>query len=56
MSAQDRDERALITRRAAVLGLTAGSAMLSMTALARAEDEWSKLVAAAKKEGAGGAL
>ncbi|SHH11038.1 ABC transporter substrate-binding protein [Bradyrhizobium erythrophlei] len=51
MSAQDRDERALITRRAALLGLTAGSAMLSMTALARADDEWAKLVAAARKEG-----
>lgn len=51
MSPQDREARALITRRAAVLGITAGSAMLSLTALARAEDEWTSLVAAAKKEG-----
>jgi iron(III) transport system substrate-binding protein len=51
MSPRDREARALITRRAAVLGITAGSAMLSLTALARAEDEWASLVAAAKKEG-----
>jgi iron(III) transport system substrate-binding protein len=45
------DDRALITRRAALLGLAAGSAMLSVPDLARAEDEWGKIVAAAKKEG-----
>lgn len=49
----DKDEtgRALITRRAALLGLAAGSALLSAPDLARAEDEWGKIVAAAKKEG-----
>jgi iron(III) transport system substrate-binding protein len=40
----------LITRRTALLGL-AGSAMLSAAKDARAEDEWSKVVEAAKKEG-----
>jgi iron(III) transport system substrate-binding protein len=34
-----------------MIGLTAAATLLSMTALARAEDEWAKLVAAAKKEG-----
>jgi len=34
-----------------MIGLTTAAAMLSMTASARAEDEWAKLVAAAKKEG-----
>jgi iron(III) transport system substrate-binding protein len=41
----------LITRRAALLGIAAGSAMLSLQPSARAEDEWGKLVDAAKKEG-----
>lgn len=41
----------LLTRRAAVLGLAAGSAMLSWPGSGRAEDEWSKVVEAAKKEG-----
>jgi iron(III) transport system substrate-binding protein len=51
MSPIDRADRALVTRRAALLGLAAGSAMLSVPELARAEDEWGKVVAAAKKEG-----
>ena len=51
MSAQDVEDRELITRRTAMIGLTTAATMLSMTALARAEDEWAKLVAAAKKEG-----
>jgi iron(III) transport system substrate-binding protein len=41
----------LITRRAALLGLAAGTAALSASRSARAEDEWGKLVAAARKEG-----
>jgi iron(III) transport system substrate-binding protein len=45
----DRDRR--ITRRAALLGLAAGSALLSAPDMARAEDDWSKIVEAAKKEG-----
>jgi iron(III) transport system substrate-binding protein len=40
-----------ITRRSALLGLAAGSAMLSASDLARAEDGWDKIVADAKKEG-----
>ena len=40
-----------ITRRTALLGLAAGSAMLSASDLARAEDGWDKIVADAKKEG-----
>src|ERR1700753_2712574 len=40
-----------ITRRSALLGLAAGSAMLSASALARAEDGWDKIVAEARKEG-----
>jgi iron(III) transport system substrate-binding protein len=51
MSSADETGRAVLTRRAALLGLAAGSAALSMPELARAEDEWDKLVAAAKKEG-----
>ena len=51
MSARDVEDRELITRRTAMIGLTAAATLLSMTALARAEDEWAKLVAAAKKEG-----
>ena len=39
------------TRRAALLGLAASSALLSAPDLARAEDDWSKTVEAAKKEG-----
>src|SRR6201995_4107527 len=40
-----------ITRRTALLGLAAGSAMLSASDLARAEDGWDKIVEAARKEG-----
>jgi len=47
----DQDKRLLITRRAALLGLAAGSALLSAPDMARAEDDWSKIVEAAKKEG-----
>jgi iron(III) transport system substrate-binding protein len=43
--------RALITRRAALLGLMAGSAILPALDMARAEDEWGKIVDAARKEG-----
>jgi iron(III) transport system substrate-binding protein len=41
----------LISRRAALLGLAAGSVLLSAPPTARAEDEWNKVVADAKKEG-----
>ena len=51
MASADRDQRLLVTRRAALLGLAAGSALLSAPDLARAEDDWSKTVEAAKKEG-----
>jgi iron(III) transport system substrate-binding protein len=51
MSSADWDARAFVTRRAALLGLAVGSAMLSLPDLARAEDEWGKTVDAAKKEG-----
>lgn len=47
----DGASRALITRRAALLGLAAGSAVLSATRTARAEDDWNKIVEGAKKEG-----
>ena len=47
----DRVGSILVTRRAALLGLAAGSALLSMPDLARAEDEWGAIVAGAKKEG-----
>jgi iron(III) transport system substrate-binding protein len=47
----DQDKRILLTRRAALLGLAAGSALLSAPDMARAEDDWSKTVEAAKKEG-----
>ena len=47
----DRINRASISRRAALLGLTASAAMLAAPERARAEDEWQKIVAAAKKEG-----
>jgi iron(III) transport system substrate-binding protein len=50
-SANDGPGRALITRRAALLGLAAGSAVMSRADMARAEDEWGKIVAGAKKEG-----
>src|ERR1700759_5390448 len=40
-----------ITRRTALLGLAAGSAVLSASDLARAEDNWDKIVADARKEG-----
>ena len=50
-SGNDESQRALITRRAALLGLAAGSALLSAPDQARAEDDWDKIVAAAKKEG-----
>lgn len=43
--------RALITRRVALLGLAASSALLSTPDQARAEDDWNKIVAAAKTEG-----
>lgn len=51
MSSDDQVGRALISRRAALLGLAAGSAILSAPELARAEDEWGKIVADARKEG-----
>src|ERR1700760_22449 len=40
-----------ITRRSALIGLAAGSAVLSASDLARAEDNWDKIVADARKEG-----
>jgi iron(III) transport system substrate-binding protein len=51
VSSDDRLGRAFISRRAAVLGLAAGSAILAAPEMARAEDEWDKIVAAARKEG-----
>ncbi|MBV9565709.1 MAG: extracellular solute-binding protein [Bradyrhizobium sp.] len=42
--------RACITRRAALLGLAAGSAMVAAPEFARAEDDWNKVVEAARKE------
>jgi iron(III) transport system substrate-binding protein len=51
VSSHDRIVRASITRRAALLGMAAGSAMLTAPEIARAEDEWDKVVAAARKEG-----
>ena len=51
MSSDDRLGRAFISRRAAVLGLAASSAILAAPETARAEDEWDKIVAAARKEG-----
>src|SRR5215471_8025310 len=51
MSLGDRARHPLITRRAVLLGIAAGSAMLSLPQLACAEDGWGKLVDAAKKEG-----
>ncbi len=51
MPPRDHDQRRLLTRREALIGLAAGSAMLSASTVARAEDDWNKLVEAAKKEG-----
>jgi len=51
MSSADEVRSAFITRRAALLGLAAGSAALSLADLARAEDDWNKTVEAARKEG-----
>lgn len=50
-SGNDQAERRWITRRAALLGLAAGSVVFSAPEAARAEDEWGKVVAAARKEG-----
>jgi iron(III) transport system substrate-binding protein len=51
MSSSDRTRRAGITRRSALLGLAASSAILSASDFARAEDSWGKVVTEAKKEG-----
>jgi iron(III) transport system substrate-binding protein len=51
VASADQDQRILITRRAALLGLAAGSALLAAPDLARAEEDWSRVVEAAKKEG-----
>ncbi|HTA99774.1 MAG TPA: extracellular solute-binding protein [Bradyrhizobium sp.] len=51
MASRRRGGLILISRRAALLGLAAGSALLSAPPTARAEDEWNKIVADAKKEG-----
>ena len=51
MSLRDPFERALITRRAALLGLAAGSAVLSASTIARTEEAWDGIVTAARKEG-----
>jgi iron(III) transport system substrate-binding protein len=51
MSSQKDAERAAITRRAALLGLAAGTALLAAPKTARAEEEWARLIEAAKKEG-----
>jgi iron(III) transport system substrate-binding protein len=50
MSSSGRTGHTGITRRSALLGL-AGSAILSASETARAEDSWDKVVADAKKEG-----
>jgi iron(III) transport system substrate-binding protein len=50
-SSNDETKRALITRRTAMLGLAAGSALLSVPDTARADDDWNNVVAAARKEG-----
>lgn len=47
----DRELRIVITRRAALLGLAAGSALLATAEPARAEDDWNKVVESARKEG-----
>lgn len=49
-SENDKAHRTLNTRRTVLLGL-AGSALLSVPHRARAEDEWGKIVAGAKREG-----
>ena len=51
MSSIDRVGHKFITRRTALLGLAASSAMLSAPNFARAEDDWNKVVEGAKKEG-----
>jgi iron(III) transport system substrate-binding protein len=51
MSETDRTDHMLVSRRAALLGLAAGAGMLSLPKSARAEDDWGKIVDAAKKEG-----
>jgi iron(III) transport system substrate-binding protein len=52
MSSDGGNRRSGVTRRSALLGgLAAGSAMLSASEIARAEDGWDKIVADAKKEG-----
>jgi iron(III) transport system substrate-binding protein len=51
MSALNRADDALVTRRAALLALAAGSTMLVLPKSAKAEDEWGKVVEAARKEG-----
>ena len=52
MSSAEKTGRMILTRRAA-LRARRGSAVLSMSEWARAQDEWGKLVVAAKKEGRG---
>ena len=51
MSQFDRIDRTSISRRAALLGLAAGATLLAAPERARAEDEWQKIVTAARKEG-----
>ena len=51
MSSGGRTGRIGITRRSALIGLAAGSAILSASDIARAEDNWGKIVADASKEG-----
>jgi iron(III) transport system substrate-binding protein len=51
LSSRDPCEQALITRRAALLGLAAGSAVLSASTIAHTEEAWDGVVAAARKEG-----
>jgi iron(III) transport system substrate-binding protein len=51
VSPLDPFKRALISRRAALLGLAAGSAALSASTIARTEEAWDGIVAAARKEG-----
>jgi len=50
MSNNNATRHGSITRRSALLGL-AGSALLTASEMARAQDQWSTIVAAAKKEG-----
>ncbi|MBV8926667.1 MAG: extracellular solute-binding protein [Bradyrhizobium sp.] len=51
MVSRDPFRQGRITRRAALLGLAAGSLALSASAAARADEAWEGVVAAAKKEG-----